>query len=80
MGTSRRTLQNSFRYVTTANPVSYLRNLRLNVVRQRLLASPPAQLTVSQATIDAGFDHLGHFARAYKELFGELPSQTPRRA
>jgi AraC-like DNA-binding protein len=76
--TSRRTLQNSFRQVTGASPVIYLRNLRLNAVRRRLMATRVAELSVSTAALDAGFEHLGRFAGSYRLLFGEAPSRTAR--
>jgi AraC-like DNA-binding protein len=77
--TSRRTLQDSFRRVTGASPVVYLRNLRLNEVRRRLMSTTGAELSVSHAAMDGGFEHLGHFAGSYKALFGEAPSRTIRR-
>jgi AraC family ethanolamine operon transcriptional activator len=78
--TSRRTLQNSFRQVTGASPLVYLRNLRLNAVRRNLMATKVTELSVSQAAIDGGFEHLGHFAGSYRTLFGEVPSRTVRLA
>jgi AraC-like DNA-binding protein len=76
--TSRRTLQNSFRQVADTTPVHYLRSIRLNTLRQRLMASPAAELSIAQAATDLGFDHLSHLGRRYKTLFGELPSRTVR--
>jgi AraC-like DNA-binding protein len=76
--TSRRTLQNSFREVTDASPVVYLRNLRLNAARRRLMATSATDLSVSHAALEAGFDHLGHFAQRYRALFREAPSRTVR--
>jgi AraC-like DNA-binding protein len=76
--TSRRSLQNSFRQVADTTPVHYLRGLRLNLVRTRLMSTRQAQLSVSQAAADQGFVHLSHFTERYKALFGELPSQTLR--
>ena len=76
--TSRRSLQNSFRQIADTTPVNYLRGLRLNLVRTRLLSTRQAQLSVSQAAADQGFVHLSHFTERYKALFGELPSQTSR--
>lgn len=78
--TSRRTLQNSFNQVAGTSPQQYLRNLRLNEVRRRLMATPREGLSVSAAAMEAGFDHLGHFTGNYKRLFGESPSLTPRPA
>jgi AraC-like DNA-binding protein len=75
---SRRGLQNSFRQIADTTPVHYLRGLRLNLVRTRLMSTRQAQLSVSQAAADQGFGHLSHFTERYKALFGELPSQTSR--
>ncbi|CAM3841067.1 AraC family transcriptional regulator [Roseateles saccharophilus] len=76
---SRRSLQNSFRQVADTTAVHYLRSLRLNAVRRRLLDTGAAELGVSEAAGDAGFEHLGHFGQRYRQLFGELPSQTFRK-
>jgi len=76
--TSRRSMQNSFRQVASTTPVHYLRSLRLNAVRKRLMSTAASELSVAQAATDAGFSHLSHFAERYKELFGELPSETQR--
>lgn len=76
--TSRRSLQSGFRQVTGTTATHYLRNLRLNLVRQRLGSTSQAELSVAQAATDQGFIHLSHFAASYKGLFGELPSQTSR--
>lgn len=77
--TSRRSLQNGFRQVADTTPVHYLRSLRLNAVRRRLLATSAGELAVTEAAGDAGFDHLSHFSARYRALFGELPSQTFRK-
>lgn len=77
--TSRRSLQNGFRQVADTTPVHYLRSLRLNAVRRRLLATPAGEFGVAEAAGDAGFEHLSHFSARYRELFGELPSQTLKR-
>lgn len=77
--TSRRSLQNGFRQVADTTPVHYLRSLRLNAVRARLLDTSPNSLSVGQAATDAGFEHLGHFGTRYRDLFGELPSHTFRK-
>lgn len=78
--TSRRSLQNSFRQVADATATHYLRSVRLNAVRRRLLAARAGELDVAQAAEEMGFEHLGHFAQRYRTLFGELPSETPRMA
>lgn len=75
---SRRTLQASFQRVAGIGPLEYLRNLRLNAVRRRLGTSAAHDLPVGDAAAEMGFFHLSHFARHYRELFGELPSDTLR--
>ena len=76
--TSRRTLQDSFRQVADTTPVHYLRGVRLNAVRRRLMSTRTFELGIAQAAADRGFGHLSHFSEQYKALFGELPSQTAR--
>lgn len=75
---SRRTLQNSFRLLADTTPLDYMRAVRLNAVRARLRSSDRAEVSVGQAAADCGFDHLSHFVERYSDLFGELPSRTPR--
>lgn len=75
---SRRTLQNSFQVVVGIRPVEYLRNIRLNAVRRRLISTTAADFNVGEIAAEMGFFHLSHFAGSYRELFGEYPSQTPR--
>ena len=75
---SRRTLQTSFQRVADVTPVGYLRTIRLNAVRRMLRTTTAQQLGVGEAAASWGFTHLGYFAREYRDLFGELPSQTLR--
>jgi AraC family transcriptional regulator, ethanolamine operon transcriptional activator len=48
-------------------------------VRKALLAASHGTTTVTAEALDWGFWHFGEFSRAYKECFGELPSDTLRR-
>lgn len=75
---SPRALQNSFHAVTGTAPLEYLRGLRLNAVRRRLAATSSDALSVGDAAAEMGFYHLSHFSRHYRDLFGELPSNTRR--
>ena len=74
---SRRSLQNSFRLVADTKPTDYLRSVRLNLVRRRLLGAA-GSLSASQAATDQGFEHLGHFGTRFRTLFGEPPSARGR--
>jgi AraC family ethanolamine operon transcriptional activator len=75
-GVSERTLQYAFKAVMGLTPVAYLIRLRLHRVRQALLAAPPGSTTVSAEALRWGFWHFGEFSRAYRDCFGELPSDT----
>ena len=76
---SERTLEYAFKEVMGLTPVTYLIRLRLHRVRQALLAATHGSTTVSTEALDWGFWHFGEFSRAYKDCFGELPSDTLRR-
>jgi AraC-like DNA-binding protein len=43
------------------------------------LATAARTTTAAAAAVEWGFWHFGEFSRAYKECFGELPSETLRR-
>jgi AraC family ethanolamine operon transcriptional activator len=72
---SRRTLQYSFDSILGISPIQYLRISRLNGVRRALVQAPSSQ-SVSDIAAQWGFWHLSQFAKDYKQLFGERPSQT----
>jgi AraC family ethanolamine operon transcriptional activator len=76
---SERTLEYAFKEIAGLTPMNYLVRLRLHRVRQALLAAKPESTTVSIQALNWGFWHFGEFSRAYKECFGELPSDTLRR-
>jgi AraC-like DNA-binding protein len=78
-GVSERTLEYAFREVLGLTPVAYLIRLRLHRVREGLLAGTHATTTVTAEALNWGFWHFGEFSRAYKDCFGELPSDTLRR-
>jgi transcriptional regulator GlxA family with amidase domain len=60
-------------------PMTRLRDSRLEHVRRRLLEAAPGE-TVTSVAMEWGFLHLGRFSSLYRRRFGELPSQTLRRA
>jgi len=76
---SERALEYAFKEVMGLTPIAYLVRLRLHRVRQALLAATHGSTTVSAVALDWGFWHFGEFSRAYKDCFGELPSDTLRR-
>jgi transcriptional regulator GlxA family with amidase domain len=78
MGVSSRTVYRVFARHRGVPPISYLREVRLEHVRGRLLLAS-ARETVTSAALDFGFSHLGRFAVLYRRRFGERPSDTLRR-
>ncbi|MGZ8274114.1 MAG: helix-turn-helix domain-containing protein [Burkholderiaceae bacterium] len=78
-GASERSLEYAFREIMGLTPVAYLTRVRLHRVRQGLLAGTHGSTTVTAEALDWGFWHFGEFSRAYKDCFGELPSDTLRR-
>jgi len=76
---SERSLEYAFKNILGLTPVAYLTKLRLHRARQALLAGTHGSTTVSAEALNWGFWHFGDFSRAYKECFGELPSDTLRR-
>ena len=79
-GVSERSLEYAFKGIMRMTPVAYLTRVRLHRVRRALLAAPPGSTTVSAEALGGGFWHFGEFSRAYRDCFGELPSETLRRA
>jgi AraC family ethanolamine operon transcriptional activator len=75
---SRRTLQYAFHDVLQMSPVTYLRALRLNGVRRDLRLG--GEEPVADRAARWGFWHLSRFAADYRHMFGELPSDTLKRA
>ena len=78
-GVKERTLEYIFQQVMGMSPVAYLTRLRLHRVRQALRMATHGLTTVSTQALSWGFSHFGDFSRAYKDCFGELPSETLRR-
>lgn len=77
---SRRTLQYSFESTLDINPVAYLRAVRLNRVRRALKANAgDSRVAVADIAAHWGFWHLSRFAGNYRQMFGELPSETLRK-
>ena len=77
-GTSRRNLELVFRSQIGLSPKQFILNVRLNRIRYELLTNSHAN--VNGVVKRHGIKHLGHFSKAYKNLFLELPSETRARA
>lgn len=75
---SSRSLHKGFQQYKGTSPMGFLRLVRLQKVREKLLRAREAGQTVqiTRLALNAGFSHLGHFTQAYRAQFGETPSQT----
>lgn len=78
-GVPGRTLFQHFRDFHGMSPMKYLRNARLDKVREALLDAKPGD-TVTSVAMNLGFGHLGRFSQDYRRRFGEKPSDTIGRA
>lgn len=78
-GVSMRSLYDGFRRFRGTSPMQFLRTLRLRRVREDLSAAD-GTITVSEVAARWGFYQFGRFAAQYRQLFGETPSATLRRA
>jgi AraC-like DNA-binding protein len=72
---SARTLQVAFNSVMGRSPLHVLNELRLGRLRQLL----QSQVAVSAACRQVGLQPSGRVSGSYKEMFGELPSDTLRK-
>ena len=78
LGVPERTLRHVFAEQYGAGPTHVLRCRRLCQVHRALLEAG-AGARVAEVAGRFGFRHLGQFASDYRELLGELPSETLRR-
>ena len=76
LGKSR--LHQAFSEIYGISPGAYLYRLRLTSIREKLLSEEAPPISVKDVAIQHGFLSSGQFARAYRDMFGELPSQTLR--
>jgi AraC-like DNA-binding protein len=77
-GVGERALAKIFEARRGMSPMRYVTERRLAAARSRMLRASGAD-EVTEIATDLGFTHLGRFAIAYREVFGESPSQTLRR-
>ncbi len=78
LGVSVRTLHSAVVAIRGRPLHDYIRLRRLWCVHQTLINGAPTQ--IKAVALANGFWHPGEFSLAYRDLFGETPSQTLRRA
>lgn len=72
---SERTLEYGFQEKFSVSPKQYIKTTKLNDIRKELLIAPN-QPIISDIANKYGFHHMGQFSADYKNLFGELPSES----
>lgn len=72
---SKRTLEYMFSKHLGLTAKQFIIRMKLNMVKQRLEEQGELH-SVTHAATDFGFSHLGQFAKDYKQLFAERPSDT----
>jgi AraC family transcriptional regulator, ethanolamine operon transcriptional activator len=80
LGTSATRLHQAFDATFGISPHRYLKLRRMSMVRAALLSRCGLWRSVKAAALSHGFWHLGQFARDYRTLYGEAPSDTLARA
>lgn len=78
-GISVRTLFATFQKSRGYSPMQFAKTVRLNRARD-MLKCPTERTSVTGVALACGFANQGHFARDFREAFGELPSQALARA
>ncbi|EJB8497688.1 helix-turn-helix domain-containing protein [Acinetobacter baumannii] len=79
VGVSSRTLADHFKKQHQQTIGQYSKELRLDEVRKQLLTTTNFIYNISDIAYNCGFNHLGAFAKDYKNKFNELPSETIKR-
>jgi AraC-like DNA-binding protein len=71
-----RTLTRAFQLAHGMGPMQFIRQQRLDAIRQVLLCSGREETTVTRVAEDFGMRHLGRFSHDYRQRFGERPIDT----
>lgn len=78
--TSQRTLEYIFQDKYQVSPKTFLTARRLHATRQQLLQSQQKENRIIDIANRHGFWHMGQFAKDYRALYNELPSDTLKKA
>ena len=75
IGVSERNLRYIFNEKIGVSPKKFVRSVKLNKVRKLIKSNDQSETIITLAN-QLGFWHSGQFAKDYKTLFGELPSES----
>ncbi|MGI9327745.1 MAG: helix-turn-helix domain-containing protein [Pseudomonadales bacterium] len=74
-----RTLTRGMQLAHGVGPMQFVREVRLDAIRQVLLCGRPEETSVTRIAEDFGMSHLGRFSKAYQRRFCERPVDTLKR-
>lgn len=74
LGTSEKTLGRRLKEGCGLPPAAFIRSIRLDVARDLILLRQHG--TIAEIARAVGFTSVGHFAKLYRQQFGELPSES----
>lgn len=80
IGVAERTLRNIFQEYFGVGPIRFLKVRQLRAIREALITADPRHDTVTRIAERFGIWDFSLFARNYKALFGESPSESLRMA
>ncbi|MCL6259821.1 helix-turn-helix domain-containing protein [Aquiflexum sp. TKW24L] len=75
-GMPQRTFYYNFKQMTDESPKRFIKNLKLKKVQEELIAAKRGMQTIQEIAGGYGFHHMGQFSQDYKNVIGELPSET----
>jgi len=78
-GVSQRWLHKCFIDVLGISPYNYIRLARLSKARELLLTREPTETLVKYVSLTVGYRLSGRFAKDYRSVYGENPSDTLQR-
>jgi AraC-like DNA-binding protein len=78
-GVGARAIFRAFQQTRGYSPMAFAKMVRLRHARGMLM-EPGPETSVTQVAFACGFGNLGHFARDYRQAFGERPSTTLAKA
>ena len=78
-GVSARSIFRAFDSSRGYSPMAFVKSIRLRRARELLLSGDPG-VSVTGTAFKCNFASPGHFARDYRDAFGELPSETMSRS
>ncbi len=77
-GVSQRGLEKLFLSRRGMSPMRFVVERRLAAAQRKLGAAAPGD-DVTEVALGLGFNHIGRFSGLYRQVYGELPSQTLQR-